>query len=194
MSYVLKRIQHLKSASNETECYTANVYYQNKLIGTVVNCGNGGGTDFNIIEGADISAFGDWAINFLKNNDQDCSYIKSRINDWENNQECYEPIGMWADSVLEDYLEARENAKERRKLAKSVCFRLKSGNYREYYISGQDYSADGLSAYIERLEKKYGNNEFVILTPELFDDIGWGVYDYTFKHVFRRAQILKLNA
>lgn len=61
MSVTLKRIQHAKNLSQETNAFTADVYWQGVLAGYAENHGTGGMTNVRIINRETEAAMDAWA-------------------------------------------------------------------------------------------------------------------------------------
>lgn len=172
MKIELKSIQHYERMSEETNCFTANLYIDGKLAGTAENRGYGGNTDYHATtpEGKDLIA-------------QAEEYCKTLPSETFGDMTIDMNLEYYIDKQLEAYLLQKEQKKMTDKMKQHI---LVSSNPQVSYgtfklshpiekVIATPKGREFLTGYIASIKPQLAENEKILNTnipEEIFKAAG----------------------
>jgi hypothetical protein len=168
MDIQLKAVRHMESLSEETNCFTANLYVEGKKIAECGNHGHGGPTDIDYVRHprvADIIERFKAHLKTLppeKHGYETSKGDHTKVVDGKFIKEFEIPITdeFMVDRLLEKYLTRKWDKKLCRK---GLCFRLKSTPKDQWEVTKGKYTPE-LAA---KVRKRYGDELVEILNETI---------------------------
>jgi hypothetical protein len=140
MKIELKNVKFYESLSEETNCFTADIFFEGKKLGYCKNEGNGGNTDYNLYDYNKIDILKKIEKHFL-------SLPKKVIKYNDTTFEIESNFENHIDELFENWLKVREQKKISKGFSKGICY-SKNGNI--YII---EYKSNGKNVPIEYVMK-----------------------------------------
>ena len=154
MKIELKNIEFSERMSEETNCFVADIYVNNKKVGYAKNDGRGGSTCYNAYDGNN---------NILKEVEDYCLSL-GIIKDEEFNYEYQMTLEHYIDNLLLKWLEKKEEKKMNKLFENSIVFGIKNSPVYSY-ISFKS------KMKFKDIVKMYGENTAKIQIQSMVDSV-----------------------
>jgi hypothetical protein len=128
MKIELKNVKFLESMSEETNCFTADVFINGKKIAYASNQGHGGPTDYRVYDNKDASLLKEAEAFFLAKPE-----VEVEVSGYKFMSQ--PTLEGEIDDLMENFLQAKDNKKRENHFKKGICYGTKN-SYQMIFWTG----------------------------------------------------------
>ena len=170
MNITIKNIKHYESMSEETDCFEATLYVDNKKVGSVANRGTGGCNEWRLDDYSLERTLNDWCITNLPKWKMSDTFVDGE------NKEMDTDLDMHISNLLVNYLETKDLKKLLSKCVAVMTDECGKGEIYEWKFSGykgmsKQNVINGVSDVMQKDAKdKWNKLNAVVLNSMPFDE------------------------